>query len=65
VSDKLQIGDEVVMVNCIEAESHEGRTWKVRSNPWELAHGAEVVLLEGFSGGFSTSCLRKAGEPSE
>lgn len=58
-AEKLKIGDKVVMVNCFVARKNEGVEWTVRSDPWELGHGEEVVLLEGRSGGFATDCLRK------
>ena len=45
------------MVNCAEAEKYTGRIWVIRSDPWKLGCGEEVVLLEGKSGGFATRCL--------
>lgn len=57
--EKLIPGDQVVMENCYEARKEPARVWKVRSEPWQLGHGEEVVLLEGKSGGFATRCLRK------
>lgn len=58
VKSGLTTGDRVIMVNCCEAEKYDGTVWTVRSEPWEVC-GSEVVLLEGKSGGFDTSCLRK------
>lgn len=55
----LQPGDTVVMHSCGEAEAYGGRIWPVRSEPWDLC-GTEVVLLEGYSGGFSTEKLARA-----
>jgi len=55
----LKPGDTVVMHSCYEAPKHEGRIWTVRSEPWDLC-GTEVVLLEGYSGGFSTEKLARA-----
>lgn len=52
----LQIGDKVVMHSCIEAVDREDKLWTVKSHPWTLS-GKEVVLLEGFSGGFATKYL--------
>ena len=56
----LKPGDSVRMVNCYEAElsKNKDKVWRVRSEPWELC-GAEVVLLEGKSGGFATCYLEK------
>lgn len=56
----LKPGDQVVMHSCYEArkEKYKDKVWKVRSEPWELC-GSEVVLLEGFNGGFATEFLRK------
>lgn len=56
--EALNVGDKVVMVNCLEAEKYKDKVWIVRSNPWILC-GTEVVLLEDYSGGFSTKCLKK------
>lgn len=54
----MKIGTKVIMVNCYEARKHPDKVWTTKSEPWKLGHGAEVVLLEGFSGGFSTDCLK-------
>jgi len=56
----LKIGDEVVMHSCYESrkEKNIDKVWTVRSEPWDLC-GSEVVLLEGYSGGFSTEYLKK------
>ena len=53
----MEIGTKVMMINCIEAIDHAGRIWTTRSHPWRLGCGDEVVLLEGKTGGFHTSCL--------
>jgi len=53
----LRPGDHVIMVDCLEAEYHEGEVWEVKSNPWMIS-GHESVLLHGFSGGFSTENLQ-------
>jgi hypothetical protein len=60
-SSGLQIGDTVVMHTCAEArsEKYKDKIWTVKSEPWDLC-GSEVVLLEGFRGGFSTEYLKKA-----
>ena len=50
------IGTEVRMVNCYEASKYADKVWVTRSEPWEMC-GSQVVLLEGKSGGFDTSCL--------
>ena len=54
----LKPGDRVVMVSCCEAEKNPDKVWTVRSEPWECC-GSEIVLLEGKSGGFDTSRLKK------
>jgi hypothetical protein len=58
--ESLKVGDEVVMHTCIEAKNqkYHGMVWKVTSSPWMLC-GSEVVMLEGFSGGFATQYLQK------
>jgi hypothetical protein len=57
----LKPGEQVVMVNCYEAmmDKYKDKVFAVRSEPWKLGHGEEVVLLEGISGGFSTDCLKR------
>jgi hypothetical protein len=54
----LKRGDKVVMHTCLEAEHYDGKIWTVSSKPWNLC-GSEVVLLDGFSGGFATEYLQK------
>jgi hypothetical protein len=54
----LMPGDKVIMVKCAEAEKYKDRIWIVRSEPWDVC-GSEVVLLEGYSGGFATEMLKK------
>ena len=56
----LRPGDEVIMVNCCEAnlDKYKDKVFTVRSEPWDLC-GSEVVLLEGKSGGFATEFLWK------
>jgi len=53
----MKIGTKVVMINCVEAEIYKGKIWTTRSDPWQLGHGAWVVLLEGKTGGFLVKCL--------
>ena len=57
---QLKPGDKVKMVDCAEArlEKYRDRIWEVDSEPWNLC-GSEVVLLQGFRGGFATKFLRK------
>lgn len=53
----LQPGDTVVMNSKFaEGEDYKGKTWKVRSWPWTVC-GTEVVLLEGYKGGYDVSGL--------
>jgi threonine dehydrogenase-like Zn-dependent dehydrogenase len=58
VEKMLKKGDKVVMHTCGEAEYYNGKIWTVSSNPWNLC-GSEVVMLDGFSGGFATEYLQK------
>lgn len=59
-SSGLRLGDKVVMHTCYEAsmEKYRDKVWTVESEPWDLC-GSEVVLLEGYRGGFATEYLRK------
>jgi hypothetical protein len=56
----LHPGDQVVMHTCAEArmDKYKDKIWAVASEPWDLC-GSEVVLLEGYRGGFATEFLRK------
>lgn len=54
----LKPGDKVKMVRCLEAENYPDKVWITRSEPWDLC-GSEVILLEGFRGGFATEFLQK------
>ena len=50
------IGTKVRMVNCYEVRKHGDKVWITSSDPWDMC-GSQVVKLEGYSGGFDTSCL--------
>jgi len=65
MAKNLKPKDVVVMVDCYEAtmDKYKDKEFVVRSEPWKLGHGEEVVLLEGKSGGFSTDCLKLVVEP--
>ena len=54
------------MYACAEAslEKYKDKVWTVRSEPWDLC-GSEVVLLEGFRGGFATEYLRKVNNDGQ
>lgn len=56
----LKPQDKVVMHSCYEArkEKYKDKVWTVKSEPWDLC-GSEVVLLDGYSGGFATEFLKK------
>ncbi len=58
----MKIGTHVKMVNCYEAGKYRDKVWITRSEPWLLGHGAEVVLLEGKAGGFSTEFLMEVSD---
>jgi hypothetical protein len=62
----LHKGDRVVMHTCYEASLAKNKDviWTVDSEPWDLC-GCEVVLLEGYRGGFATQYLRKVTEHGE
>lgn len=58
--EKLNIGDNVKIVDCAEAtlEKYKDKIFTVTSEPWNLC-GSEVIKLEGIAGGFATEFLRK------
>ncbi|MGZ0043417.1 hypothetical protein [Paenibacillus ottowii] len=59
----MKPGDKVIMQGCYEAskEKYKGKVWTVKSEPWDLC-GSEVVLLEGYSGGFATEYLKPVSQ---
>ena len=55
----LKPGDKVVMTdNYHVREEYRGRVWTVKSRPWKCGSN-EVVLLEGYVGGYAVNGLRK------
>lgn len=54
----LKAGEQVVMYTCSESRKYPDRVWTTRSDPWDLC-GLEVIMLEGFSGGFATEYLKR------
>ncbi len=56
----LHSGEQVVMHTCREAQmdKYKDKVWTTRSEPWDLC-GSEVIMLEGFSGGFATEYLKR------
>lgn len=55
----LKLGDKVKMVNCLEAESYPDKIWTTRSEPWIMSGHTEMIMLEGFRGGFCTEMLER------
>lgn len=60
----MKKGTWVKMVNCAEAEKHQNKFWKTRSEPWDVC-GTMCVLLEGYSGAFAVDCLEIVEGPQE
>lgn len=59
---ELRPGDKVMMNNKYHvSEKYKDIVFTVRSEPWDLC-GTEVVLLEGFRGGYATDGLTKVGD---
>ena len=54
----LKPGDQVMMINCLEARDNKDKIWLVITDPWDVC-GSEVVKIKGKAGGFATKCLRK------
>jgi len=61
-SRELKIGTKVRMVNCLEAEKYGDRIWITESEPWRIACGEWLVLLEGYRGGFAVKFLEVVKE---
>ena len=60
--NNIKIGDRVIMNNkYLVSEKDKGKTWTVRSNPWNCC-GTIVVLLEGKSGGYAIDGLNVVEE---
>ena len=54
----LKPGGKVVMTdNYYVREEYRGKVWTVRSRPWKCGSN-EVVLLEGYTGGYAVDGLR-------
>ena len=60
----MKIGTRVRMVNCYEAEKYAGIVWVTRSESWDVC-GKEVVLLEGYGGGFAVACLEVVADAEQ
>ena len=60
-SDRLlEEGNKVVMINCQEGISGEGKIWVCESNPFlSLDSGRYVINLKGLDGNFRCDCLYK------
>ncbi len=60
-SNKFKKDDQVVMVNCMEADYHKDKVWIVRNDSFQdkCKPSNEVVFLEGFSGYFFCDLLKK------
>lgn len=55
----LKPGDKVTMTDKYYVpEKHRGKVWTVRSRPWKCGK-SEVVLLEGYVGGYAVDGLQK------
>ncbi len=60
--NNIKIGDRVIMNNnYFVSEKDKGKTWTVRSNPWNCC-GTIVVLLEGKPGGYAIDGLNVVEE---
>lgn len=59
-SEELKPGDLVAMTDKFaEGREYANSIWTVASNPWSIADGSKLVLLEGKRGGYDVSGLRK------
>lgn len=56
----LNPGEKVIMHSCYEARKpqYANKVWTTASEPWDLC-GSEVIMLEGYRGGFATEFLRR------
>ena len=54
---RIKIGSKVVMNDkyCV-SDKNKDKIFKVKSEPWNLC-GTDVVLLEGYSGGYALDGL--------
>ena len=52
-------GDQVIMLDCPEAEKHKDKIWEVKAGPQYLC-GSWVVWLSGYSGAFDCQRLTLA-----
>ena|SRR5690606_35070111 len=58
-SEQFKAGDQVVMVNCIEAEFHKDKVWTCRTDSFKACGDDYAVFLVGFSGYFYQEFLQK------
>lgn len=56
---KFHDGDQVEMVDCLEAENNKGKVWSCRGDSFQACSGDEVVFLQGYRGYFDAECLHK------
>jgi len=58
IADNTPSGTEVLVL----LDSHELAQTSTRSKPWRLGSGELVVLLDGFTGGYSAlRCFARSG----
>lgn len=57
----FQLGDSVVMHDCAEATlaKYDGKVWTCRTDAYLSSSNEWVVFLNGYSGYFDCSCLKK------
>ncbi len=61
---KLKPGDRVSMNEKYKVSNrYQGMIFTVSSDPW-MCGGAEIILLDGYSGGYSTDGLTLVEEES-
>ena len=54
----LKDGDQVKMVNCMEADGREDKVWTCRGDQFESCSGDQVIFLKDFSGYFCREFLQ-------
>lgn len=57
---KFHDGDQVKMVDCLEAEKYKDKIWICRGDSFQACSGDEVVFLHDYRGYFDAECLKKA-----
>lgn len=55
----LKKGEQVVMIGCVEAKTHDGMVWECVADSFKDIKGHDVVALHGLPGHFKIKFLQR------